>query len=190
VRTFCVQVGEALGAGGIERAETALARRLHDDGSATLESAIAELLMPVAIATCSAAGAASTSAQRLRLARLRQSLRELRPRAENCVWRAPPRSLRSSPISVGVMAHGGFDLVTGNPPWVRAERLAPRVRETLAARYSCWRPGATRGFAHLPDLAVAFVERAFELHASGGVVALLVPARSRPAVMPSRCAGG
>src|SRR5439155_25180101 len=53
-----------------------------------------------------------------------------------------------------------FDLVMGNPPWVRAERLAPRVRETLASRYTCWRHAATRGFAHLPDLAVAFIERA------------------------------
>jgi len=76
-----------------------------------------------------------------------------------------------------VMVHGGFDLVTGNPPWVRAERLAPRVRETLAARYTCWRPSATRGFAHLPDLAVAFAERALELTRPGGVVALLIPAK-------------
>src|SRR5205814_9996635 len=55
--------------------------------------------------------------------------------------------------------------------------LPPRVRETLAARYSCWRPTTTRGFAHLPDLAVAFAERAFELTRPGGVVALLIPAK-------------
>jgi hypothetical protein len=75
------------------------------------------------------------------------------------------------------MLGGGFDLITGNPPWVRAERLAPRVRETLATRYACWRPAATRGFAHLPDLAVAFIERALELARPGGVIALLVPAK-------------
>jgi hypothetical protein len=69
-------------------------------------------------------------------------------------------------------------MVAGNPPWVRGERLPPRVRETLAARYSCWRPAATGGgFAHLPDLAVAFTERALELVRPGGVVALLVPAK-------------
>lgn len=33
------------------------------------------------------------------------------------------------------------------------------------------------GFAHVPDLAVAFVERALELAAPGGIVALLVPAK-------------
>jgi hypothetical protein len=69
-------------------------------------------------------------------------------------------------------------MVAGNPPWVRGERLPPRVRETLAARYSCWRPAASGGgFAHLPDLAVAFTERALELVRPGGVVALLVPAK-------------
>src|SRR5256886_5015573 len=36
---------------------------------------------------------------------------------------------------------------------------------------------AVRGFGHLPDLAVAFVERALELAAPGGCVALLVPAK-------------
>ena len=74
-------------------------------------------------------------------------------------------------------ARGGFDAIIGNPPWVRGERLAPRVRETLALRYPAWRPASVRGFAHLPDLAVAFVERALELAAPGGIAALLVPAK-------------
>ena len=74
-------------------------------------------------------------------------------------------------------ARGGFDVIVGNPPWVRGERLPPRVREALALRYATWRPAGTRGFAHLPDLAVAFVERALELAAPGGVAALLVPAK-------------
>jgi hypothetical protein len=47
----------------------------------------------------------------------------------------------------------------------------------LATRYATWRPAHTRGFAHLPDLAVAFVERALELAAPGGAAALLVPAK-------------
>src|SRR5207244_3027517 len=46
---------------------------------------------------------------------------------------------------------------------VRASRRAPRA--------------ASRGLAHLPDLAVAFVERALELTAPGGTAALLVPAK-------------
>src|SRR5207302_675982 len=76
-----------------------------------------------------------------------------------------------------VLAWGGFDLVAGNPPWVRGERVPMRVREALATRYATWRPARGRGFAHLPDLAVAFVERALELAAPGGTAALLVPAK-------------
>ena len=161
----------------LSRAETALARRLMDDSCAALESAIAELLSAGRNRDLFGRKRGLDLAQRLRLARLRRSLRELRTarRKLRLEGAAPFFSFESH--FADVMARGGFDLVTGNPPWVRSERLAPRVRETLAARYSCWRPAATRGFAHLPDLAVAFVERAFELTRPGGVVALLIPAK-------------
>lgn len=73
---------------------------------------------------------------------------------------------------------GGFDLVVGNPPWIRSERLAPDERLALASRYRWMRPArAGRGYAAMPDLAVAFLERALELAAPGGVVAMLVPAK-------------
>lgn len=75
------------------------------------------------------------------------------------------------------LARGGFDLVLGNPPWVRGERLPPRVREVLAHRYPSWRAGSAGRFAHLPDLSVAFCERALELVAPGGVLGMLVPAK-------------
>ncbi len=76
-----------------------------------------------------------------------------------------------------VLARGGFDIVIGNPPWVRAESLPAAVRERLAARYRWWRGSRGRGFAHRPDLAIAFIERAHELVAPGGAVALLVPSK-------------
>jgi hypothetical protein len=76
-----------------------------------------------------------------------------------------------------VLKAGGFDLVIGNPPWVRAERIAPRDRAELRQRFRLWRASDNRGFRHLPDLAVAFVERALELVSSGGVVALLLPSK-------------
>jgi hypothetical protein len=73
---------------------------------------------------------------------------------------------------------GGFDLVVGNPPWIRSERLAPEERSALATRYRWMRPGRTgRGYAALPDVAVAFLERGLELAAPGGIVAMLVPAK-------------
>jgi len=78
-----------------------------------------------------------------------------------------------------VLARGGFDLVVGNPPWVRAESLAPETRRQMAERFR-WMKGARAGgsgYAHQPDLAVAFLARALELTAPQGVVAYLVPAK-------------
>ncbi len=87
-----------------------------------------------------------------------------------------------------VFERGGFDLVTGNPPWVRSEELPRELRERLAERYRWWRGGrgarageagraGRGGFANRPDLSLAFVERAWELVRPGGAVALLVPAK-------------
>lgn len=76
-----------------------------------------------------------------------------------------------------VMAGGGFDIVVGNPPWVRAERLSPDQRRVLAERFSWWRTAHGPGYAHQPDLAVAFLERALELTADGGAVGFLVPSK-------------
>jgi hypothetical protein len=75
-----------------------------------------------------------------------------------------------------VFAAGGFDLVVGNPPWLRAEAMDPHLRARLMERYRWWRAHPT-GWANRPDLAVAFLERALELTRAGGVVAMLVPAK-------------
>ena len=82
---------------------------------------------------------------------------------------------------------GGFDLVVGNPPWVRLHHIPAGARESLRVRYralrdAAWMPGATetgagRGFAAQADLASVFVERALSLARAGGAVALLLPAK-------------
>ena len=72
---------------------------------------------------------------------------------------------------------GGFDLVVGNPPWVRGEGIPQRTRLMLADRYHWWRGGSAAGFGHRPDLSVAFLERSLELTAPGGSVAMLLPAK-------------
>ena len=161
----------------LNRSEAALARSLLDEGRAALETAIAELLGDARNRDLFGRRRGLEQQQRLRLVRLRQSLRELRGAQRKLRREGGAPFFAFESHFADVMLRGGFDLVTGNPPWVRAERLAPRVRETLTARYSCWRPPAVRGFAHLPDLAVAFTERALELVRPGGVVALLVPAK-------------
>jgi hypothetical protein len=75
-----------------------------------------------------------------------------------------------------VFARGGFDLVLGNPPWLRSEAIPAEVRVRLAGRFRWWRTSAG-AYGNRPDLSVAFVERALELTRPGGVVAMLVPAK-------------
>ena len=72
---------------------------------------------------------------------------------------------------------GGFDLVVGNPPWVRAEELNRDERRHLKERYTWWRGSGGTGYAHQPDLALAFLERGLELTAPNGVLGFLVPAK-------------
>ncbi|HEY8196950.1 MAG TPA: N-6 DNA methylase [Gemmatimonadales bacterium] len=75
-----------------------------------------------------------------------------------------------------VFARGGFDIVAGNPPWLRSEDIPSQVRERLTGRYRWWR-SSTGSYGNRPDLAVAFLERSVELAAPSGIVAMLVPAK-------------
>jgi len=161
----------------LTRAEAVLARTLLEDGRETLEAALRELLALGRARDLFGHRHGLTREQRARLTRLRQGLRDVRAAQRRLRREAAAPFFSFESHFADVLGRGGFDLVVGNPPWVRAERLPPRVRETLAVRYSCWRPSATRGFAHLPDLAVAFTERALELARPSGVISLLVPAK-------------
>lgn len=75
-----------------------------------------------------------------------------------------------------IVADGGFDLIVGNPPWVRAAELPESFRHRLAARYRWWQ-GHGKGWSHPPDLAVAFVERSFTLLRPAGTLGLLLPGK-------------
>ena len=79
-----------------------------------------------------------------------------------------------------VITTGGFTAVVGNPPWVRAERLTAPRRRALKQRFKWWNatPDSHRvGYAHQPDLSIAFMERALELTAPNGAVGFLVPSK-------------
>jgi len=65
----------------------------------------------------------------------------------------------------GVFAGGGFDVVIGNPPYVRQEALGP-LKPYLAQRYASY-----HGVA---DLYVYFYERGLELLAPGGKLSYIV----------------
>ena len=77
-----------------------------------------------------------------------------------------------------VFTRGGFDIVVGNPPWVRAEELPLPMRRHLRARYRWW-SGSRKGggYGHQPDLSVAFLERAAELVAANGTIGFVLPAK-------------
>lgn len=86
------------------------------------------------------------------------------------------------------VAHaGGFSAIIGNPPWVRLHHIAPPLRRTLRHTFTTfrnapWSDGAKyahagKGFAAQIDLATLFVERAVELLAPNGTLALLLPAK-------------
>lgn len=86
-----------------------------------------------------------------------------------------------------VASRGGFNLVVGNPPWVRLHRIAAadRVafrRDYEVARSAAWQPGASSagagaGFAAQVDVAALFVERSTQLLQPAGALALLVPVK-------------
>lgn len=76
-----------------------------------------------------------------------------------------------------VMAGGGFDVVVGNPPWVRNARIDARAKKMLADRYALFRVQREGSGFHQPDLSIAFFERAMQLAAPEGLVSLLMPAK-------------
>lgn len=86
-----------------------------------------------------------------------------------------------------VAVGGGFDLVVGNPPWVRLREIPESTRDRLRRdfivyRNSAWETGAAaagagRGFAAQVDMSALFAERACDLLRPGGTIALLLPSK-------------
>jgi hypothetical protein len=127
-----------------------------------------------------------STADRAELATLRRAARNARRRIDAIrAGAALPFSFRTQFADAG--AAGGFDLIVGNPPWVRLHRIAPGLRDDFALRFRSWREatwteGARdastgRGFASQVDLAGLFVERAAQVARPGGAISLLVPAK-------------
>jgi hypothetical protein len=111
------------------------------------------------------------------LRQLRRELHRLRASRRRAVREGQLPWFSFASHFADVIADGGFDLVVGNPPWVRAETLPPTPRAMLVRRYRSWRGNGTTGYRHQPDLAVAFLERAIELSAPAGALALVLPSK-------------
>jgi hypothetical protein len=122
----------------------------------------------------------------LRLEELRRTARELRTERRTLV-RGGAVAFDFAAQFADVGSQGGFDMVIGNPPWVRLHRIPPRERARLRAQFSTYRhagwragallAGAATGFAAQVDLAALFVERSLALTREGGSISLLVPAK-------------
>jgi hypothetical protein len=112
----------------------------------------------------------------IRLRQLRVGLRQVRQACRQLARDGGVPWFHYQSHFADVFARGGFDLVIGNPPWLRSEQISPEIRARLGGRYRWWRSRG-RGYGNGPDLAVAFVERGLELTAPGGVLAMLVPAK-------------
>jgi hypothetical protein len=125
-------------------------------------------------------------ATRAALDALRAQVRRLRARIEGL------RNGAALPFSFAthfaeVASSGGFDLVIGNPPWVRTHVIPADQRAALRDRFTvfksaAWESGAAsaavgKGFAGQADLAALFTERAVTLAAPAGAIALLLPAK-------------
>lgn len=79
------------------------------------------------------------------------------------VFRVPPPDEQSENVQWG--CSGGFDVVLGNPPWVRQEHLGP-IKNLL----STW-----PAFSSTADLSVFFVNLSLDIVQPGGRLGLLTP---------------
>lgn len=165
--------------GALLRAERGLAETALREALSATESEIADLLEAARAPTLFGERRGLLSDDRVRLFGLRQRRRRARDRLRALLRAGEVPWFHYPTHFADVLTRGGFDLVVGNPPWVRSEALEPAFRRYLRERFRWFRGGrgGTRGYSHLPDLAVAFLERSLELAAPHGVVALLVPAK-------------
>jgi hypothetical protein len=118
------------------------------------------------------------------LRQLRDALRAAR-REHRRVHDGGALALSFGACFADVQAAGGFDVVLGNPPWVRLHRIPAPMRLQLKQTYNVyrnaqWQRGAAGarasvGFASQVDLAALFAERAVALTRDAGVVSLLLP---------------
>lgn len=123
----------------------------------------------------------------------RLSLRDIRAQIRNVASRqrllsdgaALPFSFAAHVSDVATA--GGFNLVVGNPPWVRLHEIAESSRQRLRAEFTVYRTaawtsganssGAGRGFAAQVDMSALFVERSIGLLRPDGTMALLLPSK-------------
>ena len=124
--------------------------------------------------------------ERQETAHLRETARELR------AWRRSVVAGSALPFVFAVQfpdaaRAGGFDVIVGNPPWIRLHNIPATQREALRREFrvfrdAAWVAGARAaragaGFGSQVDAASLFVERSHQLLRNDGVMSLLVPSK-------------
>ncbi len=170
----------------LDRAERSLAIEAVTSEARALENTRRELILCARARDLFGGRQPPSADTRRSLADIRCALRELgRRKRELLAGGALPFSFGAHFAEVA--DSGGFDLVAGNPPWIRLHRipatLRARMREEFRVfRGSAWAAGADAaragtGFGSQVDVSALFVERSLALLRPEGVAALLLPAK-------------
>jgi len=170
----------------LDRAERTAAIALLDRRTAAIDAARRDIVVAARGRDLFGERSSVSAAARTALAELRAERRAARARRRALLAGAAlPFSF--STHFADVAGAGGFDVIVGNPPWVRVHRIPQGARSALrrgfvAYRGAAWRTGAAAsragvGFAAQVDLAALFIERSLALAAPAGIVALLAPAK-------------
>ncbi|MDQ2889951.1 MAG: hypothetical protein M3R65_05280 [Gemmatimonadota bacterium] len=129
---------------------------------------------------------ASNAAVRAQLRNLRAAARSL-ARRRTAILRGAEPAFSYPTHFADVADAGGFDVIIGNPPWVRLHNVPHADRQRYRERFSvfrssAWTDGAraaqaSSGFASQTDLAALFLERSLGLLAPAGAVGFLMPSK-------------
>ena len=162
----------------IDAAEQRNARRIAAQGIATLRTERADLLHLARQRTLFGTRQGLSATQRRRLAALRLHIAELRRSLRRLDDGATADFDFRTHFSDAASA-GGFDLVIGNPPWVRSHHLDHDTRRQLRDRFGAVmrHTDPHAAFGTQSDIAIPFTQRGLQLTRPGGVLAFLLPAK-------------
>ena len=162
----------------IESAERAAAKQLTAHAITTLHNERRELLQLARACTLFGTRQGLAATPRRRLATVRELMRQHRRTLRKLDDGGPVEFDFRSHFSDAASA-GGFDLVIGNPPWVRSQHLDAATRANLRHRFRAITSHTTASttFGVQTDIAIPFTQRGLELTRPLGILAFLLPAK-------------
>jgi hypothetical protein len=167
-----------IAAARIDSAERTAARQVTTHTLRTLHAEREALLQIARSRTLFGTRQGSNASQQRRLATLRTVIRQTRRTLRRLDdGGAVDFDFRTHFADAG--SNGGFDLVIGNPPWVRSHHLDDATRTNLRNRFAAVtrHVSGNHAFGVQTDLAIPFTQRGLELARPGGMLAFLLPAK-------------